>query len=157
MNFKVITVKAVYNDHPRDPKFVTVIDRWLLFRGGFMLWKLKMGTKNRGHYRQAVIIRKWSLAQVWLYLGFNKCILTNVITSKCSKCKCKWHLETWLKQWKILCSFLLMWYNVIAEFFCIGFNYKHRIVDAGFNWSNNFVMMVKQMQILVLLHAQLTI
>ncbi len=31
------TVKPVYNDHPRDPKFVAVADRWLLFRGSFML------------------------------------------------------------------------------------------------------------------------
>ncbi len=26
------TVKPLYNDHPRDPKFVTVVDRWSLFR-----------------------------------------------------------------------------------------------------------------------------
>ncbi len=23
----------MYNDHPRDPKIVAVLDRWLLFRG----------------------------------------------------------------------------------------------------------------------------
>jgi hypothetical protein len=31
------TVKLVYNDHPRDPKLVAVVDRWSLFRGSFML------------------------------------------------------------------------------------------------------------------------
>jgi len=61
-------VKPVYNDHPRDPKFVTVVDRWSLFRGNFMLWNLKLGLKNGGRYRQVVVARRWSLAQVWLYL-----------------------------------------------------------------------------------------
>ncbi len=27
------TVKHMYNDHPRDPKFVAVVDKWSLFRG----------------------------------------------------------------------------------------------------------------------------
>jgi len=36
------SVKPVYNDHPRDPKFVTVVDRWSLFRGSFM--KIEIGT-----------------------------------------------------------------------------------------------------------------
>ncbi len=31
------TVKLVYNDHPRDPKFVAVVDRWSLFRGSVTL------------------------------------------------------------------------------------------------------------------------
>ncbi len=31
------TVELVYNDHPRDPKIVTVVDRWSLFRGSFVL------------------------------------------------------------------------------------------------------------------------
>ena len=34
---KVNTVKPVYNDHPRDPKFVAVVDRRSLFRGSLML------------------------------------------------------------------------------------------------------------------------
>ena len=34
---KMCTVKPVYNDHPRDPKIVVVVDRWFLFRGCFML------------------------------------------------------------------------------------------------------------------------
>jgi len=28
--FKPSTVKPVYNDHPRDPKIVAVVDRWSL-------------------------------------------------------------------------------------------------------------------------------
>ena len=31
------TVKPVYNDHRRDPKFVVAVERWLLFRGSLML------------------------------------------------------------------------------------------------------------------------
>jgi len=31
------TVKLVYNDHPRDPEFLAVVDRWSLFRGNLML------------------------------------------------------------------------------------------------------------------------
>ncbi len=27
------TVKLAYNDHPQDPKFMAVVDRWPLFRG----------------------------------------------------------------------------------------------------------------------------
>jgi len=32
----------------RDPEFVAVVDRWLLFRGNFMSWNLKMGLQNSG-------------------------------------------------------------------------------------------------------------
>jgi len=31
------TVKLVYDDHPRDPEFVAVVDRWSVFRGNSML------------------------------------------------------------------------------------------------------------------------
>ena len=30
------TVKPMYNDYPRDPKIVAVVDGWSLFRGSFM-------------------------------------------------------------------------------------------------------------------------
>ncbi len=33
-NINENTVKLVYNEHPRDPEFVAVIDRWLLLTGG---------------------------------------------------------------------------------------------------------------------------
>jgi len=49
------TVKPVYNDHPRDPKFVAVVDRWSLFRGSFVLQKLKMRPQ------MVVVVDKWSL------------------------------------------------------------------------------------------------
>jgi len=64
------TVKLVYNDHPWDPKFVAVVDWWSLFRGSFMLWKLKLRSQNCGRCRQAVVIWRWSLTQVWLYAYF---------------------------------------------------------------------------------------
>jgi len=62
------TVKLVHNDRPRDPKFVAVVDRWSLFRGSLQLWKLKLGPQYSGRYRQVVVIRRWSLTQIWLYL-----------------------------------------------------------------------------------------
>ncbi len=43
-------------DHPWDPKFVAVVDRWALFRGRFKLQKLKMGLQNGGRCRQVVIM-----------------------------------------------------------------------------------------------------
>jgi hypothetical protein len=51
------TVKPVYNDHPRDPKFVVVVDRWLLFRGRFMSYRPKLGLQNSGRCKQVVAIR----------------------------------------------------------------------------------------------------
>jgi hypothetical protein len=57
------TAKPVYNDHPRDPKFVAVVDMWSLFRGSFMLQKLNMGLQKGSRCRQLVVIRRWSLAQ----------------------------------------------------------------------------------------------
>ncbi len=40
------TVKPVYNDHPRDPKIVAVVDRWSLFVGHLCYkmsnWDLKI-------------------------------------------------------------------------------------------------------------------
>ncbi len=34
---QLTTVKLVCNDHPRDPKFVAVVDKWSLFRGTSLL------------------------------------------------------------------------------------------------------------------------
>ena len=48
-------VKSMYNDHPRDPKFVTVVHRWSLFRGILMLYKFKKGPQI------VVAVAKWSL------------------------------------------------------------------------------------------------
>ncbi len=55
MCIKLCTVKPVYNDHPRDPKIVAVVDRWSLF--GCHLcnkrsnWDLKI----------VVVVDRWSL------------------------------------------------------------------------------------------------
>jgi len=49
------TVKPVYNDHPRDPEFVVVVDRWPLIRGSFMLYNLKLGLQNTGRYSEVVV------------------------------------------------------------------------------------------------------
>jgi len=42
---------VVYNDHPRDPKLVAVVDRWSLFIGSFVL-KIENGTLSRGGRNQ---------------------------------------------------------------------------------------------------------
>jgi hypothetical protein len=43
-----LTVKLLYNDHPRDSKSVAIVDMWSFFRGCFMLWRLKFGLQNGG-------------------------------------------------------------------------------------------------------------
>jgi len=58
------TVKPVYNDHPRDPEFVVVVDRWSQSRDGFMLYNPKLGLKYGGRYSEVIVIQRWSLAQV---------------------------------------------------------------------------------------------
>ncbi len=58
------TAKPLYNDHPRDPKFVIAVDSWLMFRGSLILQKIKLGPQNDGRDRQVVVIRRWSLTQV---------------------------------------------------------------------------------------------
>jgi len=55
---QLITVKPVYNDHPRDQKFLAVVDRWSLFRASRILWKLKLGPQNIGRCKQVVVIRR---------------------------------------------------------------------------------------------------
>ncbi len=45
----------MYNDHPRDPKFVAVVYMSSLFRGRFMLCRPKLGLKNDGYCRQVVV------------------------------------------------------------------------------------------------------
>ncbi len=45
------TVKQLYNDYPRDPKLVAVVDRWSFFKGIFMLRRLQ----NGGRCRQVVV------------------------------------------------------------------------------------------------------
>jgi len=49
------TVKPVYNDHPRDPKIVDVVDRWLLF-GGSLCY-------NRSNWvlKTVAVVDRWSL------------------------------------------------------------------------------------------------
>ncbi len=51
----IYTVKPVYNDHPRDPKIVAVVDRWSLFRGHLCYktsnWDLKI----------VAVVDRWSL------------------------------------------------------------------------------------------------
>jgi len=84
------TVKLVYNDHPWDPKFVVIVDRWSLFRGKFMLWNLKMGLQNGGRCWQVVVIRRWSLAQVWLYIHSTLCTKEGSIKIYWHK-SCSWN------------------------------------------------------------------
>ncbi len=51
-------VKPVYNDHPRDPKIVAVVDRRSLFRGQLLNkshnWNLRMvvGSKGMGAMKE---------------------------------------------------------------------------------------------------------
>jgi hypothetical protein len=49
------TVKPVYNDHPRDPKIVAVVDRWSLF-GGHLCYKW-----SNWDLKIVAVIDRWSL------------------------------------------------------------------------------------------------
>jgi hypothetical protein len=49
------TVKPVYKDHPRDPKIVTVVDRWSLFKGHLC------SKSSKWDLKKVVIRDKWSL------------------------------------------------------------------------------------------------
>jgi hypothetical protein len=49
------TVKPVYNENPRDPKIVTVVDRWSLFKGHLFSKSSKWDPKK------VVVWDKWSL------------------------------------------------------------------------------------------------
>jgi hypothetical protein len=59
------TCKLKYNDHPRDPKFVPVVDKWSLFRGSAVLKRLKWD------FRMVVVVSKWSLFRSGRKLRFN--------------------------------------------------------------------------------------
>ncbi len=48
-------VNLGYNDQPRNPKFVAVVDRWSLFRGRLMFKRPRLGLLNGGRCRQVVV------------------------------------------------------------------------------------------------------
>ena len=55
-----ITVKHVHNNHPRDSKFVAVVDRWSFFRGSFVgKWDPKI----------VVVVGRWSYSEVVVSSG----------------------------------------------------------------------------------------
>ncbi len=60
----LISLKSMYNDHPRDPKFVTIVHSWSLFSCWFILQRPKT---ILGLPRIEVIVDRWSLAQIWLW------------------------------------------------------------------------------------------
>jgi len=50
------------------PKIVAVVDRWSLFIGTALCYKHgKREPQNGGRCRQVITIRRWLLAQVWLF------------------------------------------------------------------------------------------
>ena len=49
------TVKPVYNDQPRDPKLVVVIDKWSLF-GGNLCYE-----RSKWDYKMMGVIGRWLL------------------------------------------------------------------------------------------------
>ena len=59
------TVKPVYNDHPRDPNFVAIVDRVPLFRGRFIFLKEKIGPQN------VVVVSRWYHSEVVRRFDFN--------------------------------------------------------------------------------------
>jgi hypothetical protein len=56
------TAKPVYNDHPRDPKFVAVVDSGRCSELGLCYKNLNWDSK------MVVAVGRWSLPQVLLYI-----------------------------------------------------------------------------------------
>ncbi len=50
-------VKQIYNKHPRDIKFLAIVDRLML------LQKLTLGRQNGGRCRNVVVIQGWSFTR----------------------------------------------------------------------------------------------
>ncbi len=87
----------------RTTTTIGTLNLWPLF--SFMLLKLELGPKNGGRCRQVIVIRRWSSAQVWLYLKLRTKYFDKVILwTKNSACK--------------PCHWLLKFYNVVAELYC---------------------------------------
>jgi len=89
---RVITVKPVYNDHPRDPKILVVVDKGSLFRSHLWsknsIWDLKM----------VVVVDRWSLLGGGRKIRFDCTLKTqthaahNGLKSQitCINCKLSW-------------------------------------------------------------------
>ena len=56
MNFSS-TVKPVYNGHPCDPRIVTVVQRWPLFRG----FSIKIAIKFDFAGLRLAVVGRWAL------------------------------------------------------------------------------------------------
>jgi len=83
----------VCNDHPRDPKFVVVVDRWSLLTGGRCL-EVALCYKNWNWEPKTVVaVDKWSLFGGGLCLRFD-------CTFKSIK-----HFQNWKRWYK--CSLFL--------------------------------------------------
>ena len=54
------TVEPVYNNHPRDPQIVTVVDYVMVV----VVIKAQYGIFNGGLFRNLVAVATWSLDQV---------------------------------------------------------------------------------------------
>ncbi len=50
------TVKPVYNDHPRDPKFMAVVDRWSLYSEVGLCYEV-----SNWDFKMVVAVGRWSL------------------------------------------------------------------------------------------------
>ena len=87
VEFLEYTVKPLYNDHLRDPKFVAGVDRWLLFRVSFMILKLKTSKmwllQASGRYLEVVV-----------YSGLTVTTLRKKVSSKERNREQQLHKET---------------------------------------------------------------
>jgi hypothetical protein len=105
-NYNYCTVKLVYNDQPWDPKVVAVVDRWSLFKGFFVLLKLKTGTHHISYYRQVVAIQRWLYHRFDCTLIYLNAFLISVkvirqvnhILSYIFK-NCWWNLSSFTTKW----------------------------------------------------------
>ena len=102
------TVKPVYNDHPRDPKIVADVDRWLLLRGrlccmdliGFWLdlaWFAVLQEWDPAYNEETLYC--FSLSKSFIYLGLK--IVHFQVKQKC------WNFNLFLSWFLDNLSFLL--------------------------------------------------
>ncbi len=52
MSYSKNVIKPVYNDHPKDPKVMAVVDRCSSFSDRLMLQRTKLGLQNNGRCKQ---------------------------------------------------------------------------------------------------------
>jgi len=113
------TVKPLNNHHPWNPIFVSLVDRWLVFKSKFMIFKLKM-RKLKWDPKLAVAIQ-WSLVRFHYNLrSFLKLIFWQITFLM---------IDDWAHNWNAL--------KLIKSDKKFSTNYLHFVVEQKLRWDLN--------------------